>query len=446
MLLWIVSASEGLSESVMASRDLERLASRLLGFESRLSEFSGFEQSLFRLWGGDGDTPAQLREWYSELPHERRTSLDELYAGILDGEAGLRADLIKSINVWNPKTSPSSEFEQILAVAYLDGVPRDIDYDRLQAWLAEDVPTNWFYFQLAGRLARQSGNQALHENLQRQVQQFTDSRLWKWRGLVIIELTLVGIGVMCIVYMVLIWLKRSTIQSADMLNRRAFSWTFDEGLAVLVRGGALSIVLIPILAMAPSGANLLEDYGSLLLYLPTVGLAIVWLGQSKNQSLLEILGCRDLTQRLTSSLPMILSIIALGLVGDWMIMLGGETFEISVHWTEWFLPELVWGSQGELLKITLEMVILAPVFEEIIFRGLLFTTLRTKFGFPVSMVGSAAIFALAHGYGPIAFLTVLWSGLLWAWIYERTGSVVPGICAHAVNNGLVTYFLVALFR
>jgi len=94
----------------------------------------------------------------------------------------------------------------------------------------------------------------------------------------------------------------------------------------------------------------------------------------------------------------------------------------------------------------MEFVVLAPVFEELIFRGILFTTLRTKFGFATSMVVSGFIFALAHGYGVIAFLSVLWSGCLWAWTYERTGSVIPGMVAHAVNNGLVVYSLVAFFR
>ena len=100
----------------------------------------------------------------------------------------------------------------------------------------------------------------------------------------------------------------------------------------------------------------------------------------------------------------------------------------------------------ELVKTSMEFVVLAPVFEELIFRGILFSSLRKKFSFPTSMVASGLIFALAHGYGVIAFMSVLWSGLLWAWTYERTGSVIPGMLAHAVNNGLVVYSLVAFFR
>jgi len=445
LLLWSMSTSEFFRDSATASRDLERLASRTLGFESRFSELSAFEQALFRLWGEDGDTQEQLRQWYAELPQERRHPLDELYAGILDGEANLREDLSESIGEWSPELAPFPTFRRLLDVVYLGKDKVNGDYHTLQARLAEEVPANWFYFQLAGRLASQSGDHALREHLQGQFQQLTDPQLWKWRVLVIFELTLGGIGFVCLVYVALMWVKQRSVQSAERFTRRISPWTFQEGMAVLVRGGALSILLIALLAVLPYGVNILEDYGSLLLYLPTVGLAMVLLGRPTSQSFLEVLGCKDLSHRLTSSFPIIMSVITLGLMGDWLIMLGGDTFEISAHWTEWFLPQLVWGSQAELLKTTIEVVVLAPIFEEIIFRGMVYSTLRAKFGFPVSMIGSATIFALAHGYGPVAFLTVFWSGVLWAWFYERTGSVIPGMCAHAVNNGLVVYFLVALF-
>jgi len=446
LLLWSASSFEVFSESLTVSRDLERLASRMLGFESRLSELSAFEQGMFRLWGEDGDTQKQLRLWYAELPQEGRNPLDELYVGILDGEADLRTDLMASIEMWGSELPPFPTFRRLLDVVYLGNGPIGQDYDTLQARLAEEVPANWFYFQLARRLASRSGDAPLREHLDRQFQQLTDPQLWKWRGLVIFELSIGGIGLICLVYVGGMRFKNRRFQEAGSFNQRPTSWSFNEGLAVLARGGALSIFLIAIMAVVPYGVTILEDYGLLLFYLPTVLLASVWLCRSKNPSLLEVLGCKDLFQRVRSSLPILMSVIALGLIGDWLIMLGGAAFEISVHWTEWFIPQLVWGSQAELLIMTIEVVVVAPIFEELIFRGIVFSTLRAKFGFTASMIGSAVIFALAHGYGPIAFLTVFWSGLLWSWIYERTGSVIPGMCAHAVNNGLVVYFLVALFR
>ncbi len=433
-------------EAETASRDLERLSSRLLELESRLSEVSAFERGLFGIWGEDGDTQTQLREWYGELPHIQRYPLDELYAGVLEGEAGLQERLKHSISVWETQDPPFPIFQDLLEVSYLGQNQKKIDFDVLQAQLAEKVPGNWFYFQLAKRLALQGGDQSLHESFQDQFHQLTDLQLWQWRVLVSVELLLVGIGCLSAVFVAVSWFTQRRIRSLELSKQQISPWTFYEGLAVLVRGGALSILLIVVFATFPSGRILLEDYGSLLLYLPTVGLAWLLLCRPKQQSLFAVLGCKKPLQRFRSSFPILLSAISLGLIGDWVMMLVGDTFDMTVHWTEWFLESVVWGSQAVLLKTTLEVVLLAPIFEEIIFRGMVFSTLRAKFGISASMIGSAVVFALAHGYGPMAFLTVLWSGLLWAWTYERTGSLIPGICAHIINNGLVTAFLVLLFR
>ena len=446
LLLWSVTSSEVAIDSATTSRDLERLGSRLLSFDSRLSEFSDFEQGMFRLWGEDGNTEAQLRQWYAEISHQQRTPLDELYAGILDGEAELRTDLLKSMEEWKTKDPASLEFRQILSVVYLEGNSVDIDHDRLQARLAEKVPTNWFYFQLARRLASDAGDQRLQESFQYQFQRWTDPHVWKWRMLISVELLVAGIGFIGFVCVTVMWIKRSAVRRPQRFSHRISPWTFYEGLAVLARGGALSIILLVLLAVVPNGVNLLEDYGSILLYFPTVILVIIFLVRPKNLSALQVLGGKNSPQRLGSSFLIFLSVIGVGLVGDWLIMLVGDSLEIAVHWTEWFIPQLVWGSQTNLLKTIVEVVLFAPFFEEIIFRGIVFTTLRAKFSFSVSMIASAAIFALAHGYGPIAFLAVFWSGLLWAWSYERTGSVVPGMCAHAINNGLVVGFLIVFFR
>jgi membrane protease YdiL (CAAX protease family) len=91
-------------------------------------------------------------------------------------------------------------------------------------------------------------------------------------------------------------------------------------------------------------------------------------------------------------------------------------------------------------------VIFAPLFEELAFRGLLFAILRRKFRFMPAALISAVIFGVAHGYGLVGLLSVCWSGVLWAWTYEKTGSLLPGILAHAINNLLVCLAVMALLR
>lgn len=80
--------------------------------------------------------------------------------------------------------------------------------------------------------------------------------------------------------------------------------------------------------------------------------------------------------------------------------------------------------------------IIAPIAEEYVFRGAILRVLcdiTGKHRLWVAIVLSAALFATVHGnmaQGIGAFLC----GLLLGWMYVRTGSIVPGVVYHWVNN------------
>jgi membrane protease YdiL (CAAX protease family) len=85
----------------------------------------------------------------------------------------------------------------------------------------------------------------------------------------------------------------------------------------------------------------------------------------------------------------------------------------------------------------LEIVILAPISEELFFRGFLFGGLRSKWSFWPAAITSGLIFGLVHaptGITTVVPLAVLGFGL--CFIYDRTGSIWPCVIAHAINNGL----------
>jgi membrane protease YdiL (CAAX protease family) len=79
----------------------------------------------------------------------------------------------------------------------------------------------------------------------------------------------------------------------------------------------------------------------------------------------------------------------------------------------------------------------APLCEELWFRALLYTSLRTRFGVAPSAVVTATLFASIHGpqslvsAGVFFFPAVLSS--LW---YERTRSLWPNVIAHSLINTL----------
>ena len=86
--------------------------------------------------------------------------------------------------------------------------------------------------------------------------------------------------------------------------------------------------------------------------------------------------------------------------------------------------------------------ILAPLAEEIVFRGAILRTLldmMSKKNHWVAIMISAAIFGAAHG-NSAQFVNALLMGLVLGWMYYRTKSLVPGILLHWVNN-TVAYIL-----
>jgi membrane protease YdiL (CAAX protease family) len=80
-------------------------------------------------------------------------------------------------------------------------------------------------------------------------------------------------------------------------------------------------------------------------------------------------------------------------------------------------------------------VVMAPVFEEIFFRGFLFRGFAGAWGWGVGAVVSAAIFGLAHLQLDV-FVPLFTLGLLLAWVYKRTGSLWTNISLHALFNAL----------
>ncbi|MGB9597818.1 MAG: lysostaphin resistance A-like protein [Candidatus Poribacteria bacterium] len=87
------------------------------------------------------------------------------------------------------------------------------------------------------------------------------------------------------------------------------------------------------------------------------------------------------------------------------------------------------------------MVILAPIAEEITFRGMMYSAFRKRHGKWFSMTFSALIFAFSHGQ-VLHFIPILFSGYILAYLFERTRSLVPSISLHILIN---LFFTVAWY-
>jgi membrane protease YdiL (CAAX protease family) len=91
----------------------------------------------------------------------------------------------------------------------------------------------------------------------------------------------------------------------------------------------------------------------------------------------------------------------------------------------------------------LALVIVAPIAEEVFFRGVVFNAWLREGGRRAAYVGSAVLFGVIH-LNLVAFVPIVILGLILAWVYERSRNLVAPIVLHAVFNGInVAVFLLA---
>lgn len=79
------------------------------------------------------------------------------------------------------------------------------------------------------------------------------------------------------------------------------------------------------------------------------------------------------------------------------------------------------------------IAVVAPIVEELLFRGMLFQGLKSYFGVWTAVFLSAAIFSALH-FQLIGFIPRLMLGIGLAYLYEKHRSILPSIGLHAINN------------
>jgi len=94
----------------------------------------------------------------------------------------------------------------------------------------------------------------------------------------------------------------------------------------------------------------------------------------------------------------------------------------------------------------LASVVIAPLVEEIFFRGFLFQGFRQKYGWVAAIFLSSFFFAAAH-LDPVAFIPTFILGCVLAYVFHRSNSLWPGIIFHFLINGsaLAALYLITQF-
>jgi hypothetical protein len=105
---------------------------------------------------------------------------------------------------------------------------------------------------------------------------------------------------------------------------------------------------------------------------------------------------------------------------SWFWELFNRIFESDFGW---------WGA-------FFKVAVVAPVVEELIFRGIIFRGLRRNYHPWIAITMSALLFALFH-LNPWQFPATFMLGLLLGWLMYRFNNIFLAIAGHSINNFLV---------
>src|ERR1051325_2429479 len=108
--------------------------------------------------------------------------------------------------------------------------------------------------------------------------------------------------------------------------------------------------------------------------------------------------------------------------------------------TEAFRGLMAEAARSNKLALFFSAVLAAPLGEELFFRGLVLRGFLSRYSIAKAVWASAVLFAIFH-LNRWQAVVALPLGLAFAWLFLRTGSLIPGIIAHATVNFSASFLI-----
>jgi membrane protease YdiL (CAAX protease family) len=173
-------------------------------------------------------------------------------------------------------------------------------------------------------------------------------------------------------------------------------------------------------------------------------LLLVKMALDKKVELLNLIGRIPTLKEIKKTMPIIVPLKALSSIGIIWLVYWPLTF-ISPRFVQSCLSKdsTTFFPNGSLLINAiyfLAIVIIAPIAEEFIFRGLLLTRWSSKWGVKRAVLITSILFGMLHGP---TMVSIAFVGFVYALIYIKTRSLIIPILLHAVSN--LVAFLVNIY-
>jgi membrane protease YdiL (CAAX protease family) len=325
-----------------------------------------------------------------------------------------------------------------------------------QKTIEDSIQPGWYRDASLLRLYKVCRDKQKYDRLHDDIEQRAAGSLINTIYLVVIGAVVILLGFVVIIVQLFLWPGRKS-SGSDQYWHDLPSWSprtvylvFIAWLAMEIAGGAIV-------------QRLLKESG--IAQLGQMGVAITtaltyFASNAPALFFIYWFACRPVKAKLTDSISLKLKSGKHGTL--WLVFIGLATWcaAVPIVALACYLGSKFLGAQGSsnpiialvlsaarsansgaILLFYLTLGVLAPLCEESLFRGFLYSSLRRRFGVGVSAFASAALFASAH-LDPGAVIPLLSLGLIFAFVFERTKSLVPSMIAHGLwNSGSFTVML-----
>lgn len=148
-----------------------------------------------------------------------------------------------------------------------------------------------------------------------------------------------------------------------------------------------------------------------------------------------------------TSFSWVVGAVMLGLLLVFMVVSQVLTDLLAVETSDFIDP--LYASVHSVWLLVLAIVIIAPIYEELVFRGIIWRAIADQFslasnGALVASVITSVIFAVIHlQYGLYEISTIILLALLFCYARFKSGSLLLPILLHIINNALAMWLYVS---
>lgn len=351
------------------------------------------------------------------------------------GESGKAEQLIEETRAREPTSKINDELDLVSALIERKSISNDLHRQFWQEYsqTGSSWPV-WHYFRVA------TDDMTIRSWLS------SASLRMISRG-IFADLLMVFTGIVALLALLLIVMKRSEIPS-PVFNHRLHRW-WNPGACLahyclsLVAASLVVWTLYSIPAIIP------ESYTSIILLSSFVFilLPLFWMVYRFTPGWIAAARLFGLTDQNRYPLRWM---IGFGLSGALLMYLIGLITSLSGLESllrspeDWLRPNMLDNYFVMLGQLFLASCVV-PVAEEVIYRGFLFGCLMDRLGNKWAAVISSAIFATAHWYTLGGWFLIFIDGLIFCYLYRKTGSLWTSVIAHGVLNLILTSSVISWY-